>query len=195
MSGVTSTALGAVLIGGASRRMGADKPRLEVAGSTMFAKVATALEAAGCEVLGIGRQDTALGWPTIADDGPGGPAAGLATALRVAAGRPVFLAAADQPRLRSRTVSALLGIEGDAIVPVDKGIRQVTCAVYRLECAEPLAGLLTAGPTPSLRDLLDRVDAVEVGPDEWSAWEEDGRSWWSIDTPQDLEALRRELGK
>lgn len=176
--------------------MGADKPLIDVAGTTMFARVAEALEAAHCEVIGIGRAgDSGLGWPTVADDGPGGPAGGLATALRIAQGRSVFLAAADQPRLRPETVTSLLELKGAAVVPVDAGIRQVTCAVYRDECADALTELLAASRNPSLQVLLDRIEAVEVGPERWSAWGEDGRSWWSIDTPQDLATLRALIGE
>ena len=33
---------------------------------------------------------------------------------------------------------------------------------------------------------LDEMGVVEVEPTSWQAWGEDGRSWFSVDAPQDL---------
>lgn len=176
--------------------MGTDKAYVEIAGSPMIVLVANALAAAGCDVVVIGRGHAAPGLRAVGDDeGAGsGPAAGLATALRLAAGRPVFLAATDQPMLRPGTVAGLLGIDGGAaVVPVDRGTRQPTCAVYLPECAAPLASLIAREGHPSLQRLLDTVDTRDVGRDEWAAWGEDGRSWWSLDSPSAVDAARAVL--
>lgn len=183
--------LGAILAGGAGRRMGGDKATAELWGRPLIAHVASALEIADCEVLAVGRTDPVAGVPAIADETPGhGPAVGLLTALRRAAGRPVFLAATDQPLLRSDTVIAMLGLEGPAVVPLTGGTRQVLCAVYRQDCLEPLAQLVAADPSPSLQTLLDGLDFRAVTEVEWRGWGEDGRSWRSIDTPDELADLQ-----
>lgn len=168
--------------------MGADKALLDVAGTSMIVRVAAALREAGCEPLVVGHSSSFSGLIAIPDDLPGqaGPAAGLATALRVAAGRPVVLVAADQPFLRPQTIRALLALEGDAIVPIDGGANQATCAVYRAECLVPLRKLMAERPSPPLQALLDRVSTRRVLPAEWSRWGEEGHSWWSLDTPEDV---------
>ncbi len=102
----------------------------------------------------------------------------------------MVLVATDQPFLSPRTVGELLGIEGDAVVPLDDGIRQTTCAVYRAGCADPLADIRQGRPQSSLQHLLDAVDAVVVDKARWSTWGEAGRSWWSVDTPEELAKAR-----
>jgi len=171
-----------------------DKATVQVAGTSMMERVASALDDAGCQVVLIGRNSIDGGRVVLPDDDTGGPAAGLATALRIAAGRPVFLAATDQPLLRHETISALLAIDGTAVVPLDDGVRQTTCAVYRAGCAATLRDIRRETPAPPLQRLLDAVTATEVSQPEWSAWGEDGRSWWSIDTPDDLARLREQFG-
>lgn len=85
-------AVGAVLCGGASRRMGRDKALVEVDGVALARRVADALRAGGCDVvLAVGGDAPALGALGLApvpDRWPGeGPLAGLATALAAAADR------------------------------------------------------------------------------------------------------------
>jgi molybdenum cofactor guanylyltransferase len=81
--------VGAVLCGGASRRMGRDKALIEVDGVAMARRVADALRAGGCDgVLAVGGDASALsalGLTPVADRWPGeGPLGGLATALGAA---------------------------------------------------------------------------------------------------------------
>lgn len=183
--------LGAILAGGAGRRMGGDKALARLWGRPLIAHVASALEIANCEVLAVGRADPVAGVPAIADDTAGhGPAVGLLTALRRAAGRPVFLAATDQPLLRPDTAIAMLGLEGPAVIPLAGGTHQVLCAVYRPDCLEPLARLVATDSSPPLQRLLDDLPFRAVLEAEWRGWGEDGRSWRSIDTPDELAALQ-----
>jgi molybdopterin-guanine dinucleotide biosynthesis protein A len=183
--------LGAILAGGAGRRMGADKALAELEGLPMIAHVAAALEAARCDVVAVGRTEPVAGIRALPDDAGGqGPAAGLLTALRIASGRPVVLVATDQPMLRPETVTALLQLHGRAVVPMAERTRQVLCAVYREECLEPLTALMTTDPMPSLQRLLDELPFREVLEAEWRGWGEDGRSWRSIDTPDELADLQ-----
>ncbi len=153
----------------------------------MLTHVATALRSAGCEPLVVGRK-TAGDFPAVEDDfkDQRGPAAGLATILRLCNERDVALIATDQPLLNPVTVQRLLSLEGDAVVPVDQGIRQVTCAIYRHACLEPLEQALANKDNLSLQALLNSVMTREVPETEWKTWGEDGRSWWSLDTPKEL---------
>lgn len=104
---------GAVLTGGASRRMGRPKATVGVGGRPMARRVADALVAAGClPVVAIGGDADVLGvlgLDVIADAHPGeGPLGAIVTALRWAGGRDVVVAACDLPWLTAEVVGALL---------------------------------------------------------------------------------------
>lgn len=174
--------------------MGADKALVPFRGEPMFRYVANALLTAGLDVLVAGRDEPFQGHAAIPDlpDAGHGPAAGLLSALSHHDVEDVFLIAVDQPLLRATTVAELITTPGDAVVPVANGHPQVTCAVYRASCLEPLRNYIAGGGS-RLRRLLDLVAATRVDEETWSYWGEDGRSWLSLDTPQairEAEALR-----
>jgi molybdopterin-guanine dinucleotide biosynthesis protein A len=181
--------IGVILAGGRATRMGRDKALVRFRGRAMISHVAAGLAAAGLDVLVVGRRDTVAGLETVPDDGsPGrGPMAGMVTGLRAAAGRDIFLVAADQPLLRPDTVAAMVGLPGDAVVPVAGGHPQVTCALYRTACLEPAQAALATGEM-KLRRMLDTVGTNYVDAAIWSRWGEDGRSWLSLDTPEAVRA-------
>ena len=83
---MTDRAAGAVLAGGASSRMGADKAFIAVGGVPMVLRAVTALRAAGADpvavVGGDGPRLQGLGLSYISDRYPGeGPLGGIITAL------------------------------------------------------------------------------------------------------------------
>lgn len=157
---------GAVLCGGASRRMGRDKALIEVDGRPLAARVADAVAAAGAGgVVAVGGDLAALraaGLAAVPDDEPGaGPLIGVVTAL-AAAGREgatavarpsadiVFIAACDlvdpSPAAIAATVGALAGSEaGDVAVPLVDGRRQWVHAAWRRHARAPLAAAFEAG--------------------------------------------------
>jgi molybdopterin-guanine dinucleotide biosynthesis protein A len=105
---------GAILAGGASRRMGRTKALLDVGGVPMAQRVASALTSGGCgdiAIVGGSMSDlAALGLPVIADDAPGeGPLGGVITALRhFTEASHVLVSACDLPLLDAATVRNLL---------------------------------------------------------------------------------------
>ncbi|MBA2338228.1 MAG: GNAT family N-acetyltransferase [Acidimicrobiia bacterium] len=182
--------VGVVLAGGAATRMGADKPTLDLAGRPLLEHVTAAAAASPVDrVVVAGRLvdgvDSVLDPPGVA-----GPAAGLLAVLRRWPGHDVVLVGADQPWVDAALLGRLLGLPGDAVVPV-AGRRQATCAIYRHACYPVLERLAAADPNPPLQRLLDGVDTTEVTEPAWRSWGEDGRSWRSIDTPQDLAEARQ----
>jgi len=181
--------LGVILAGGSSIRMGHDKALADVAGRLMVQWVADAVRSVTPDIVVLGRSGTLAGLECVPDDHPArrGPLAGLATALRLAEDRPVLLVAVDQPWLRVDTLQALLEAAGPlhAVVPIAGGARQVTCAIYPGSWAE--RARTEDAADGSIQSLLDAMLFRPVAEQEWRAWGEDGRSWFSVDTDGALE--------
>jgi molybdenum cofactor guanylyltransferase len=146
---------GAVLCGGASRRMGADKALLEVDGRAMASRVAAALAAAGGRpVRAVGGDAaglTSLGLDVVPDLDPGeGPLGGIVTALAALPAEVVFVASCDlvapSPGAVSATVAALAASPTALVaVPVVTGRRQWMHAAWRAAAAAPLRAAFAAG--------------------------------------------------
>lgn len=181
-------AVGAILTGGQSRRMGTDKAIVELNGVPMVRWVASALEEAGLEVVTFGGPERLEGYAAIPDPPDmHGPLAGLMSALEYADHRPVFAAAVDQPLIRSETVERLVAIHThDAVIPTADDFPQVTCGLYRATCLPAMREIMKVNPDASIRDLLNYASVRYVEADEWTEWGEDGRSWLSVDTPEHL---------
>jgi molybdopterin-guanine dinucleotide biosynthesis protein A len=169
--------------------MGKDKADVVVEGRTMLDHVASALGDV-CDrlvLLGPDRE----GWESWPDSVHAqGPLAGVATALtRTDRGR-IALVAVDHPFVAAGTLSHLLAIGSEIpVVPVDDhGVRQVTCAIYPTTVASAATEEARSGG--SIQTLLDVVSFRPVPPEEWRSWGEDGRSWYSVDTPAALEEGR-----
>ena len=183
--------LGAVLAGGQGRRMGKDKADVEVSGVSFLDRVAASLGEATDHVVVLGAERA--GFETWPDEVSGpGPLSGVATALSRMEEERALVVAVDNVFVRAETLTRLAGIVSDLpVVPVDRaGVRQVTCAVYPRQVAGIAREEAESGG--SIQTLLDRVSFLPVTPDEWQEWGEDGRSWFSADTPHALdEGLRR----
>lgn len=184
----------AVLAGGESTRMGFDKAMARIGESTMLESVVQAVASVG-DVVVVGRTDTPGGVPAIPDrkSDARGPLAGLDTVLRRGSNRPTVLVAVDHPFVRPETLLALLELDGDAVVPVDAGWQQVTCAVYRTGFLQSAAAVLEGGDR-SIITALDQADTRLVEEQEWRDWGEDGRSWFSVDSLGRLEEGLRRFG-
>lgn len=189
-----------ILTGGRSSRMGSDKAGVIVSGAPMGEWVHAALERAlpKAPVLVLGASRVA-DLPRF-DDGPGsGPLSGLAGLPSALAEMRIdpdafILVAVDHPWVLAKTLQLLAGrFAGRPVVPVDEGTRQVTCAVYpRL-----LIDAATQGAERGIgfQRMLDEVDVDGVGSDEWAEWSEDGRSWFSVDRPEDIQRGLDRFGK
>lgn len=146
---------GAVLCGGASRRMGRDKALLPVEGRPMAARVADALQGAGAaEVLAIGGDAEALvelGFEVRPDGHPGdGPLPATITALQAAREDAVLVVSCDlvhpDAAAMAATVRALLEHPGAVgAVPIDDGHRQWTHAAWRPDAARALMAAYERG--------------------------------------------------
>ena len=183
-------ALGVVLAGGKSRRMGADKAGALLGDRTLLDWIVNALSQVVPEVVVVGRE-RAEGVRSIPDieSGGHGPAAGIATGLLEAGDRPILAVGVDQPWVRPATLAAMLEVQPLPVVPLDVRY-QITCAVYPARALPPMAE--AALKARSLQPVIPRLGGAVILPEHWRSWGEDGRSWFSVDTPEDLaEGLRR----
>lgn len=146
---------GAVLCGGASRRMGRDKALIVVDGRPLALRVADAVTAAGAaDVVAVGGDTDALragGLTVVADADPGaGPLTGIVTALAATSDDIVFVAACDlvAPSVEAiaTTVQALAAdADADVAAPLVDGRRQWMHAAWRRRTEMPLGAAFAAG--------------------------------------------------
>jgi molybdopterin-guanine dinucleotide biosynthesis protein A len=182
----------AVLAGGDSTRMGSDKAVIPFASSTMLETVLDSVSEVGDPIV-VGRTKAPHGIPAIPDRrmDSRGPLTGLETVLSHEPGRTVVLVAVDHPFVQPNTLLDMLALEGDAVIPLDAGWQQVTCAVYRPPFLNAASETLDNG-CRSIITALGLITVNLIHEETWRSWGEDGRSWFSVDTPDRLdEGLRR----
>jgi molybdopterin-guanine dinucleotide biosynthesis protein A len=164
--------------------MGRDKATIEIAGRTMAARVASALEEAGAsEVFFVGGDVRDRNRRGVADDHPGeGPLGALVTALRIAADDLVVVLACDllHPSVGAirRLVDEAEQANAAATVPVVAGARQWLHGAWsRSASLDPLAAAFGAGE----RSIHRAAIAVNV-----HFYDETGAGFADADAPGDL---------
>ena len=182
--------VGVILAGGESTRMGTDKALFELHGRPMAEWVADAM--AGLDkVVIVGRRQGPAGLEAVPDlyARAAGPLSGLQTALTVFRS-PLVLVAVDQPLVRAETVSRLAEVAAanETAICID-GRPQVTCAAYATTCLDEANRQLRTGG--SIQHMLKSVPWTGIERPVWSSWGEDGRSWFSMDTPDALIAAEQ----
>lgn len=175
-----------LLTGGQSTRMGADKATTLVGEQTMAERVADACAQTGIATIVLGPDDAGTGLRNLRD-GPGvtpGPLAGLVTLLADDPSQEAILLATDQPFVRPASILQLaMQPAADVVVPMHNGHPQVTCARY----GPGVLYALERGPqVQKLRDLFDLARTNRIAPESWAIWGEDGRSFHSIDRPEEI---------
>jgi molybdopterin-guanine dinucleotide biosynthesis protein A len=190
---------GAVLCGGASRRMGTDKALLEIDGRALARRVHDALVAAGCApVRAVGGDSTALGalgLDVIDDQHPGeGPLGALITALAAMRDQAdiIVALACDLPDADPRAIAAVCapfgaagGDEVDVVVPRSEDRHHMHHAAWHVRTLPVLQAAFAAGERAPRRVLAQlRVHPLAVAPLLDPRWLAD------LDEPTDVAARR-----
>ena len=189
-----SPALGALLAGGSSRRMGTPKAALLLDGRSLAAWSLRALSAAAPETVQIGGdclEDVAIPiWPDHKPDC--GPIGGLETALVAATGRPVVVCAIDMPFVPAALLRrALCTIRNGALaaVPRWRGRWHPLCAAYAPDMLAPIGAWIDAGHR-DLQTLLDLVGASPLGASTLLSYGEPEKLLLNVNRPEDLDLAR-----
>lgn len=165
-----TVSVGAVLAGGAGRRLGAaSKPGMLLAGRPLISYPAAALAEVCDQVVVVCKADTTLPSLPAVDarwdepDEPRHPLTGIVHALQ-RANAPILVCAADMPFVDEPALRALMEPRASAAVATSAGHLIPVLARYRPAALEVLQA---AEPNSALRDTVTRLDpvAVEVGPE------------------------------
>jgi molybdopterin-guanine dinucleotide biosynthesis protein A len=181
--------VGVVLAGGLGRRIGGDKAVVELEGRPLIRYPIETLHEVCDEVAVVAKRDTMLPalqgqaalW--IEPDEPRHPLAGVAHALRLAAGRAVLAVAVDLPLMDAATLRCLLDAEepdpgelAAVVVPRVHGRLQPLCALYR---PAALAGLASMDPQARAVEVVRELGALVVEPPDPTAF-------LNVNRPEDL---------
>jgi molybdopterin-guanine dinucleotide biosynthesis protein A len=162
----------AILAGGKSSRMGADKALLSFRGKPMISAVVDAARPIATELFVVvdeGQPYHALGLTTVPDVYKGrGPLGGLHAALSASRAEATLLLACDIPLVSTALLRHLAACSSDAparAVEIDGRIHPL-CAVYDRRCL-PVIEQLIADDRLAMAGLLDAVGAqrVPITPD------------------------------
>ncbi len=189
-----------MLAGGAARRFGGRPKGLAVVDELRIAdRVLTALRGATDELLVVSNALEAPAWfpgvAVISDEIQGlGPLAGLATALRGAAGASVVVVAWDMPFVTTpllRGMRALGEAGAAAVVPVhgESNTPEPLCAFYASEAAAVCASLLAAGERRAGALFEALPSAVTIPERLLESHGDPERLFLSVDTPEQLEEI------
>jgi molybdopterin-guanine dinucleotide biosynthesis protein A len=195
---MASEVIGAILAGGRGRRIGGDKPSLELGDRTLVRHAVTALCSVGVDVALVLRpgQPVPLTAHTIAvvrdEIENAGPLGGLQALLRWLPVEWALVAACDQPFLAPRLLQGLVSERRDGF--------EAICARPN-DRLEPLPGLYHRSVLPaidralergerSLGDLVVSLRLREVPRHVVEHWDPSLASFLNINTPNELERAR-----
>ena len=186
----------AVLAGGRSARMGADKSFVRVLGHPLIEHILAQAAGLGDETLIVTNrpQDYAyLGLPLFGDVLPDkGALGGLYSALHAARGQHVLCIACDMPFLVRGLLDYLISLrsEGAAVVPRIASQTEPFRAVYRRDCLGMIRTALEAGRL-RVSDSLAQLQVRYVDEAEIDRFDPDRLSFVNVNTPEDLERARQ----
>ncbi len=185
---------GAVLAGGASRRMGRDKARMVFQGEPLVLRVVRRLQGCCDEVLVVARFPHTYAFTGVAcvpDVWPGeGPLAGMFTAALSAAGELLAVVACDMPWVNPNLVRAMARYlhehpQVDAVVPVAEGREHPLHGVYRRVALLRAAARALQQGQRAIRAAWPHLRLERWPRERWQTWEATGRAFANVNRPED----------
>ena len=183
-----------ILAGGESKRMGRDKATLPFAGQSLIQKVIASMQPLFQHIIvSVSKPRPEILLTQVCDlQADGGPLTGLVTALEQITTPWAFVVACDMPFVSPALVEHLaqLRAQQQAIVPVVHGQLQPLAAFYSASCIPLLRASLSLG-NKSLHGAISHLDASYVDETEMLHVDPQLRSFFDLDTPQDLAKAER----
>jgi molybdopterin-guanine dinucleotide biosynthesis protein A len=183
----------ALLLGGASSRMGEDKAHLEIDGAPAAVRLASLLATLFEEVLLVGGEPPpeAAGRRVADGDGPRSALRGMVAALEAARSERVLVLATDLVGVTPDLLLALLAApDAEVVAPRTAGGVEPLCALYRRAPALAEARVRLAGGRLALHELLAALRVYWLEGDDLAAVDPDGSALANLNTPGDLVAFR-----
>jgi len=182
----------AILVGGKSRRMGADKALLHVGGQPIIQRMAAVVRTVTTDLLliGAGAERYAFVGGRAADDliPRSGPLAGIYTALSMAHSSRCLVLACDMPFLNADLLRYMSERESDwdVLLPrLPDGHVEPLHAIYSRACIGPIETMLRQGRLCPL-DLYPQVRTEYLEAAEIALSDPYYRSFVNLNTPADL---------
>ncbi len=184
--------------------MGRDKGLMELLGVPLIIRTARLIEplVAGVTIVGPPERYGSLTLRVITDKdiknehvrgASQGPLAGIASALAATHSPWNLILASDLPYLRRDWLNWLLAsaVESQSQVVLPRTSRglEPLAAVYRHECAAPIARALRRG-VRKVTDALAELQVHTVAESEWRKFDPDGRILSNMNTPADYDEAR-----
>ncbi len=198
------TICGVILAGGQSRRMGEDKPFIQLGEHSLIERVAEALAAVFSEVIIVASEKSLsdhryedLPFRVFSDQIKNvGPMGGLETALQSVSGKNVFIAAADMPFLSPKVIQAMLPFSSqyDLVIPQLAGRSHPLHAFYSQNCLPAIQARIKSKHW-ALHRLKDEVTSYLFPEAAFRAIDPKLQSVININTPEDLLSAKRRLKK
>jgi molybdopterin-guanine dinucleotide biosynthesis protein A len=186
----------AILAGGQARRLGGiDKGALPIGSASILERQLALVRGLTPHVLVVAGTRSPLGADAarVVPDRIRGAGAlgGIYTALVEAPTEQVLVIACDMPFLTAPFLARLAdaGRTSEVAVPRDNRGRHPLCASYHRRIAEQLKSRIDRGEL-RVGDALEGLTVREIGPDELSAFDVDGRLLLNVNTPADYEQAR-----
>jgi molybdopterin-guanine dinucleotide biosynthesis protein A len=197
----------AILAGGQSTRMGANKAlmRLREGGvmvvEIVIARLAEAGLIAPMLVTNSPEEYRFLGLECVRDDIEGtGALGGILTALQHSDSKRVLVVACDMPLLSARLIEHMLSVVGehDALVPRWREENRMRVeplhAIYSVGCAEAAERQIREGRL-KVSNFLKEINVTYLDESEIRRYDPALRSFCNVNTPEEWESLKREVGK
>ncbi len=197
MTDVTSI----VFAGGLGTRLGGTKKALlDVGGKPIIERILDALVPVGGDVIVVDNDESLAHLPGVRIVPDSEVRAGVLTALHsglsAAAGELCLVIACDMPFLNPPLLEWLIDLAAnfDVVMPVTNGQMEPMHAVYRRKaCLNAIAEALARGDKRMISYLSD-VRVREVAEDELRRFDPELRSFFNVNTPEDLEWARSIVG-
>jgi molybdopterin-guanine dinucleotide biosynthesis protein A len=182
-----------ILAGGDSSRMGQDKANLILDDATLLQRATATLQKVFPKVIVSVRESRAeVALPQVCDaEADGGPLSGLVAGLAQVESPWMFALACDMPFIQPAVIERMAELRGEyqAVVPLIGGHPQPLFTFYTKAALDIMREMQAAGEK-RVRAVLLQLDVRYVNEAELRDFDPQFRSFFDLDTPQDLKAAQ-----